>query len=300
MLAFYWLTFRVSYIIRNIHSEIEEHISTTAALLNTLLLLGLLKFQSVQPQYAYLALLIVGALEFAFAQLPVTRRRRQAFVLLTVMGAALMLAAPPFHYSGNNVAILWLLGAEIFLFAGVIAKEVVFRRIGLLTGAADRGASGNRRREASDSCSRGERSPVARVWHSFFALRGGALRQLSGAWHALETILRGKAGCLPAGRAFLHRRSVGRGCGMGADGARLDRRGAGGRDGDAGAADKTLSVAAPASAVRRHRPDLAVPHRDGELAHGIGAGCPRKDEVADTAAAGLRVLCHREVCAFAR
>jgi hypothetical protein len=50
------------------------------------------------------------------------------------MGAALMLAAPPFHYSGNNVAILWLLGAEIFLFAGVITKEVVFRRIGLLTG----------------------------------------------------------------------------------------------------------------------------------------------------------------------
>ena len=134
MLAFYWLTFRVSYIIRNIHSEFQEHVSTTAALLNTLLLLGLMKFQSVQPQYAYLALLIVGALEFAFAQLPVTRRRRQAFVLLTVMGAALMLAAPPFHYSGNNVAILWLLGAEIFLFAGVIAKEVVFRRIGLLTG----------------------------------------------------------------------------------------------------------------------------------------------------------------------
>ncbi|HEY1467456.1 MAG TPA: DUF2339 domain-containing protein [Candidatus Acidoferrum sp.] len=134
MLAFYWLTFRVSYIMRNIHSEFEEHVSITAALLNTLLLLGLLKFQSVQPQYAYLALLIVGALEFTFAQLPVTRRRRQAFVLLTVMGAALMLAAPPFHYSGNNVAILWLLGAEIFLFAGVIAKEVVFRRIGSLTG----------------------------------------------------------------------------------------------------------------------------------------------------------------------
>ena len=134
MLAFYWLTFRISYIVRTIHSEFQENISTTAALLNTLLLLGLMKFQSVQPQYAYLALLMVGALEFGFAQLPVTRRRRQAFVLLTVMGAALMLAAPPFHYSGNNVAILWLVGVEIFLFAGVIAKEVVFRRIGLLTG----------------------------------------------------------------------------------------------------------------------------------------------------------------------
>ncbi len=134
MLVFYWLTFRISYILRKIHSELEEYVSTAAALLNTLLLLGLLKFQSAQPQYAYLALLVVGALEFMFAQMPVTKRRRQAFVLLTVMGAALMLAAPPFHYSGNNVAILWLLGAEVFLFAGVIVKEVVFRRIGLLTG----------------------------------------------------------------------------------------------------------------------------------------------------------------------
>jgi Predicted membrane protein (DUF2339) len=134
MLVFYWLTFRISYLLRSIHSEFEEHVSTTAALLNTLLLLALLKFQSVDPQYAYLALLVVGALEFTLAQLPVTRRRRQAFVLLTVMGAALMLAAPPFHYSGNNVAVLWLLGAEIFLLAGVIANEVVFRRIGLLCG----------------------------------------------------------------------------------------------------------------------------------------------------------------------
>jgi len=45
-----------------------------------------------------------------------------------------MLAAVPFHYSGNNVAILWLVGAEAFLAAGIIAKEVVFRRLGLLTG----------------------------------------------------------------------------------------------------------------------------------------------------------------------
>lgn len=139
MLGFYWLTFRISYIVRSIPSETEEHVSTVAALLNTLLLLGLLKFQSLHPQYAYLALLIVGALEFTFAQLPVTRRRRQAFVLLTVMGAALLLAAAPFHYSGNNVAILWLLGAEILLLAGVLTREVLFRRIGLLTGGLTAG-----------------------------------------------------------------------------------------------------------------------------------------------------------------
>jgi hypothetical protein len=134
LLFFYWLTFRISYIARNIKTDFEEHISTLAALLNVLLLLGVMKFQSVQPELAYLALLFVGAFEFGFAQLSITKRRRPAFVVLSVIGATLMLAAVPFHYSGNNVAILWLVGAEAFLAAGIIVKEVVFRRLGLLTG----------------------------------------------------------------------------------------------------------------------------------------------------------------------
>jgi hypothetical protein len=134
LLFFYWISFRLSYVFRSVKTDFEEHISTLAALLNVLLLLGVMKFQSVQPELAYLALLLVGALEFSLAQLPITRRRRQAFVVLSVVGATLMLAAVPFHYSGNNVAILWLVGAEAFLAAGVIVKEVVFRRLGLLTG----------------------------------------------------------------------------------------------------------------------------------------------------------------------
>jgi len=66
--------------------------------------------------------------------LPAVRKRREAFVVLSVMGAALTLAAAPSHYSGNNVAILWLAGTEVFLIAGIAVKEVVFRRLGLFTG----------------------------------------------------------------------------------------------------------------------------------------------------------------------
>jgi hypothetical protein len=134
LLFFYWITFRLSYVFRTVKTDFEEHISTLAALLNTLLLLGVMKFQSVQPELAYLALFFVGAFEFGLAQLPFTKRRRQAFVVLSVVGATLMLAAVPFHYSGNNVAILWLVGAEVLLAAGVIVKEVVFRRLGLFSG----------------------------------------------------------------------------------------------------------------------------------------------------------------------
>jgi hypothetical protein len=136
LLFFYWLTFRFSYIARGIKTEFEEHISTVAAILNVGLLLGCMKFQSVQPELAYIALLVVGAAEFLCAQIPATKRRREAFVVLTVAGTALMLAAAPSHYTykANDVAILWLVGAEVFLIAGVIVKEVVFRRLGLLTG----------------------------------------------------------------------------------------------------------------------------------------------------------------------
>ncbi|HEX4546430.1 MAG TPA: DUF2339 domain-containing protein [Candidatus Acidoferrum sp.] len=134
LLFFYWLTFRISYVVRNVKADFEEHVSTAAAVLNMFLLLGCMKFQSVQPELAYLALLTVGALELTCGQLPLTKRRREAFVVLTVAGAVLMLASVPFHYSGNHVAILWLVGAEVFLLAGVVVREVVFRRLGLLAG----------------------------------------------------------------------------------------------------------------------------------------------------------------------
>jgi len=134
MLFFYWLTFRISYILRGVKTDSEEHVSTVAALLNTLLLLGVMKFQSVQPELAYIALLTIGGLEFSFAQLPITRRRRRAFTILSLLGAALMIVAIPSHFSGDNVAYLWLVGAEVFLFAGIIFKEVVFRRVSILTG----------------------------------------------------------------------------------------------------------------------------------------------------------------------
>ncbi len=136
LLFFYWLVFRISYVVRSVKTDFDEHISTVAAVLNLGLLLGCMKFQSVQPELAYIALLAVGAAEFLCAQIPITKRRREAFVVLTVVGTALMLAAAPSHYTyqANDVAILWLVGAEVFLISGVILREVVFRRLGLLTG----------------------------------------------------------------------------------------------------------------------------------------------------------------------
>ena len=79
ILLFYWITYRISYIIRKTKSPSEEHISTVAALLNTLLLIGPYPTAS---QLAFWALLIIGALEF-ICVVPLTKRRREAFIVLT-------------------------------------------------------------------------------------------------------------------------------------------------------------------------------------------------------------------------
>jgi hypothetical protein len=134
ILVVYWLTFRISYIVRRIADVRDEQVSTVAALANTSLLLAVMKFQSTRPELAFYALLALGALEFCFGQLPPARRRRPAFVLLTALGTILMFASVPFKFTGNNIALLWMVGAEILLIAGIAQKEVVFRRLGLLTG----------------------------------------------------------------------------------------------------------------------------------------------------------------------
>lgn len=136
ILVLYWLIFRISYIARAVRAPRDETISTIAALLNTMLLLVVLKYQATHPELAFYALLGLGALEFFFGQLPITRRRRAAFTLLTVIGTLLIFAAVPFKFSGNNIALFWMIAAEALLIAGIVQLEVLFRRLGLLAGLA--------------------------------------------------------------------------------------------------------------------------------------------------------------------
>ncbi len=132
ILALYWLIFRVSYVFRRPSDERQERVSTAAALLNTALLLALFKYQSAHPEWAFWALLAIGAIETLLGQLPIVRRRRSAVIVLPTLGVVLLIAAFPFRYSGMRLSVLWLLEAEALLLIGVWTKEVVFRRLGML------------------------------------------------------------------------------------------------------------------------------------------------------------------------
>ena len=132
ILALYWLIFRLSYVFRSPTNKQQERISTAAALLNTSLLLALFKYQSTHPEWAFWALLAIGAIELAFGQLPAARRRRTAAIVLCTLGVVLLIAAFPFRYSGTRLSVLWLAEAEALLLIGVWTKEIVFRRLGLV------------------------------------------------------------------------------------------------------------------------------------------------------------------------
>lgn len=134
ILALYWLIFRLSYVFRATDDapERQERVSTAAALLNTGLLLALFRYQSAHPEWAFWALLTIGAVETLLGQLPITRRRRTAVIVLSALGVILLIAAFPFRYSGSRLTVLWLAEAEALLLIGVWTKEIVFRRLGML------------------------------------------------------------------------------------------------------------------------------------------------------------------------
>ncbi|HME34476.1 MAG TPA: DUF2339 domain-containing protein [Candidatus Sulfotelmatobacter sp.] len=131
LLIVYWAIFRTSYILRHC-DERRERVSTIAALLNSVGLLALLKYQSVHPQWTFWALLALGTVEIVLSLLPVTRRRRVAFLILSTIGATLLVAAMPFRFTGARLDGLWLLEAETLLLAGVFVREIHFRRLGML------------------------------------------------------------------------------------------------------------------------------------------------------------------------
>jgi Predicted membrane protein (DUF2339) len=132
LLCLYWAAYRWSYVARRIEENSQETVSTVAAILNTALLLLLFKYQSVHPEWAFYALLVLGVVELAIAQLPGVRYRRAAFVILSSIGTVLLVAAIPFKFSGLDMAIIWLAEAQILLIAGVVVREWLFRTSGFL------------------------------------------------------------------------------------------------------------------------------------------------------------------------
>lgn len=135
ILLCYWLIFRVSYILRQPENDAQERIATAAALLNSLGMLCLFKYQSLHPEWVFYALLALGAAEVTMA-LIARKRRRVAFTVLATIGVTLLFAAVPFRFAMMNVSMLWLAGTEALLLVGIATRERVFRRLSFAAAGA--------------------------------------------------------------------------------------------------------------------------------------------------------------------
>ena len=129
LLLLYWAVFRISYVVR---APQDEKFSALAGVLNTVLLLSVVKYQSAHPELAFIGLLTLGVIELGLAQLPIVKRKRTTFVVLNTLGAALIVAAVPFRFAPDYVSALWLIEAQIFLAVGILIRERVFRILGTL------------------------------------------------------------------------------------------------------------------------------------------------------------------------
>jgi uncharacterized membrane protein len=135
LLTFYWLVFRCSYVARKTGGAGPrmERVSSVAALLNAGLYIWLMGYQSAHPELAFQFFLFVGAVELGFGQLPLTRLRRTAFLILTTLGVTLLVAAFPYKFSGSSLSVYWLAEAEALFLAGSFTRELVFRRLAMAT-----------------------------------------------------------------------------------------------------------------------------------------------------------------------
>ena len=135
LLLFYWLLFRLFYIFRVPENDRDRTCSTLNVVLNSTGLLALLKFQSTHPEWAFRGLLALGIAELVLAFVA-RRRHHNAFVALSCIASLFLLAAVPFHFTGANWSLLWLLQSEMLFVAGLALREKVFRRLGLLSAFA--------------------------------------------------------------------------------------------------------------------------------------------------------------------
>ena len=146
VLVFYWLIFRVSYVWRKTANQAQERISNFSALLNPALLLTLLKYQSVHKEWAFWGLLAIGSVETALGQLPVTRRRRTAVIVLSTLGVVLLVSHSRSATRGMELSIFWLLDAEALVLIGVWTQGNRLPPLGIAYGAGGLRTHGGRGR----------------------------------------------------------------------------------------------------------------------------------------------------------
>lgn len=135
LLIFIWVIFTISHYLRRGKTETQERLLQFSLLLNTIGYIGVSSYQSVHPELAFSFFAIVGIVYFGLAYLSRRLNRHRSHLLTWTIAAVLVVLAIPYKFSGNNLGLVWLAEAEMFLIAGFRLRELWFRRLGFLASA---------------------------------------------------------------------------------------------------------------------------------------------------------------------
>jgi hypothetical protein len=125
-----WLVYLISYFLRTAKNSAQFQLLTSAFLLNAAGYLVVLHYESFHPAWRFWFLLGAGAVYLAISAFSKKIDRRAAFILASSLGAALLLAAIPYRYSGGNLEVLWLVEAEALLVVGWRLRDSHLRLLG--------------------------------------------------------------------------------------------------------------------------------------------------------------------------
>jgi Predicted membrane protein (DUF2339) len=129
VLVLFWAIFRVGYCVRRPVDETAEGVSGLVAVVNSIGILGLMKYQSFHPEWSFRALLTLGAVEMTLAFV-MRGRRRPAFSVLVTIASVLLIAAIPLRFGGATWPLLWVLEGEALFLCGLWLKDRLMRWLG--------------------------------------------------------------------------------------------------------------------------------------------------------------------------
>jgi len=136
LLSAYWLIYLISYFLRGEGSTKQQRLLTASFLVNAGGYLAVLHYQAFHPEWRFWFLLGTGAVYLGVAAYSRRINRRLGFLLASTLGAALMIAAVPYRYSGRGLEIFWLIEAEALLIVGWRAADAHLRKLGWLGSSA--------------------------------------------------------------------------------------------------------------------------------------------------------------------
>ncbi len=130
LLTVYWAIFAVSHFLRGEREPQQRYLLTASFLLNVAGYLAVMRYQSFYPELRFWFLLGVGTVYLALSVFSRRIERRMSFLLHSTLGAALLLVAIPYRYSGTRLELIWLVEAEALLLVGWRAADAHLRKLG--------------------------------------------------------------------------------------------------------------------------------------------------------------------------